>query len=596
MRRRIAIELGVVFALFVVAGFIWLHPASAVLLRGDATTAIGDGSDSILVPVQYQIVLDTIREAPSRLLFGGVYSDQLAAPEGQALFIPYVERALVLFFAPFMKADLMPTAVVWAYLVLSGVSMYACARLLGWRHTIAFALALAWAICPFTRARAVVHNVMVGVFFAPLVIAALRVLAGAPRGLGWSPRKELAVAALLLFFAVTGAQYYVLMLIAFSPLIIALYVAMLAPSAPKLRAIGRLVLAALPALFLLAWMRLMPASPSDVHRFAAAQSDPVAAREQANNFLHWYGAHPNHFLAGDVKFGARDVIPWRAEITRSILEKPDNPHEQTNGIRWTILACTAALVVILARRSTRRRLTPVERRMAVIALVLGTFAFLVSLSPQQIRVGDTELGPALLIAKLLPQFRVSNRAGVVTHFCALLCTGIVLAALTRRAALRWRVAVDIGLLVLVVVEYLPLHPVVLTELPRAYTELEPRGGACGAGVLVPYASWDGNESAYYRTMTSMRGTSCKILHGSYLTKQDHAQRDAFAKMTFTARDLERAVGFAKCSRASWALFMPETPAEFRKAYCDGLGWSFVRPDACRSPEPGVDARPAVECL
>ena len=33
------------FALFVLAGFIWLHPASAVLLRGDATTAIGDGSE-----------------------------------------------------------------------------------------------------------------------------------------------------------------------------------------------------------------------------------------------------------------------------------------------------------------------------------------------------------------------------------------------------------------------------------------------------------------------------------------------------------------------------------------------------------------------
>lgn len=597
MRRQIAIELAVVFALFVLAGFIWLHPASAVLLRGDASTSIGDGTDSILVPVQYQIVVDTFRDAPSRLLFGGVYSDQLAAPEGQPLFISFSERALVLFFAPFLKADLMPTAVVWAYLVLSGLAMYGCARLLGWRRTVALALTLAWAVCPYTRARAVVHNAMVGVFFAPLVIAALRILAGSPPRLAWSPRKELVVAALFMFIAVTGAQYYVLMLIGFSPLIIALYVAMLPKGTPKLRAIGRLFVAALPALFLLAWMRFMPASPSDARHFATSQSDAAAVAKQADDFLHWYGAHASHYLAGDVKFGDRDVIPWRAAITRSILEKADNTHEQTNGIRWTILACTAALVLALLRKRSRRRFTREERKIALVAIVLGTLAFVVSFSPQGISHYGTELGPSLLLAKLLPQFRVSNRAGVVVHFCALLCTGLLLAAYTRGiASSRGRAAVGAGLLVLVVVEYLPLHPVVMTELPRVYTELQPPEGQCGAGLIVPYASWDGGESAYYRTQTALRGTSCKILHGSYLTTQDHVQRDAFMKMKFTPEERERAVGFARCTRASWALFLPETPDEFRRAYCSELGWSLVRPDACRSPVPGGEVRPALECL
>jgi hypothetical protein len=343
-------------------------------------------------------------------------------------------------------------------------------------------------------------------------------------------------------------------------------------------------------------MRFMPASPSDARRFAAAEHDATVASKQADDYLHWYGAHADHYLAGDVKFGDRDVIAWRSAITRSILEKPNNPHEQTNGIRWSILACTAGLLGVLTLRRLRRRLTREERGMAVVALVLGGVAFLVSFSPQGLRHYDTELGPSLLFAKLLPQFRVSNRAGVVVHFSALLCTGILLGALARGIAPRGRGAFGGALLVLVIAEYLPLHPVVVTELPPAYTELEPSRGTCGAGVIVPYASWDGAEGVYYRALTAMRGTSCTLLHGSYQTKQDRAQREAFSKMTFTPHDVDRAVGFARCTRASWALFTSEAPEEFRRSYCKDLGWTFVRADACRSPGPGFEARPALECL
>ncbi len=588
MRRKIAIELGVVFVLFVIAGYVWLHPASALLLRGDATTAIGDGTDSITIPWQYQVIVDTLHDAPSRLLFGGIYSDQVTAPEGQALFIPYSERALVLFFAPFMKVDLMPTTVIWAYVVLSGLAMYGCARVLGWKRALALALAIAWAICPFTRARAVVHNAMVGVFFAPLVVAALRVVAASPRKLGWSARTDLVVGALLFLGAVTAAHYYCLMLIGFAPAFVALFVVMLPHGTPRRRAIGRLFVSALPALCLLLWTRAMPAAPSDAHRMASAQPDAVAVREQANNFLHWYGAHATHYLAGDVKFGDRDVIPWRSAITRSILEHADNPHEQTNGIRWSILAATGALAVMLVVPRLRRRLSKTERRMGIVLFAFGIAAFLISFSPQGIKHYDTEIGPSLLFAKLLPQFRVSNRTGMLVHFCALLCTGVLLA--------RARPAVGAVLLVLVVVEYLPLHPVVTTPLPAAWKELAPPSGPCGAGVLVPYASWEADEKRYYRAMSEVRGTSCKILHGSYLTPQNTKQSQAFSRLAFTSADRERAVTHARCAGASWAVFAEGTPEDFKKGYCADLGWSFVRPDACRTTAPSAAPRSALECL
>lgn len=596
MRRQILIELSVVFALFVVAGFLWFQPATLLLLKRDATTAISDGTDSITMPWQYQVVLDTPKEALSRLFFPGIYSDQVTAPEGQALFMPYSERALVLLFGAFMRPDLMPTAVIWAYVVASGLAMYGCGRLLGWRRTVALAIAFAWAICPFTRARAVVHYAMVGVFFAPLVIAGLRVVAGSPRRLGWSSRTDMLVGAGLFFAAVTAAHYYLLMLIGFAPAFIALYVAMLPRGAPIARAIGRLFVVALPALLLLLWTRTMPLRPSDARRVAAAQPDAAEVAKQADNFLHWYGAHVDHYLAGDVRFGDRDVNPWRRAITRDIRAHPDNPHEQTNGIRWIALACTGALALALTQKRLRRSLTADEKRVAIFGLAVGAAAFLLSLSPQGIRYYDTEIGPSRFFAKVFPQFRVSNRMGVLVHFAALLCTGTLVTAFLRRSRSAWRVPVGGVFFTIVLVEYLPFHGVLMTRIPPPWTELQPRSGPCGAGVQVPYASWDEDELRYYRAQSEVRGTTCKIIHGGYLTPQDQRMRAALSEISFTPADRERSVAFARCARASWAQFSSDTPDEFKRAYCSDLGWGFVRPDACRAPVGTAPSPSMHECL
>lgn len=587
-----------VAALFVVAGFVWLHPASAHLLAGNTSTVIGDGTDSITIPWQYHLILDTLREAPSRLLFGGIYSDQVSAPEGYAVYVPYSERVLVLLLAPFMNRDLLPTGVVWAFVVITGVSMHACGRLLGWPRTIAFALALAFAICPYTRARAVVHNAMVGVYFAPLVVAALRLVAGAPRKLGWSSRRELVVGALLLVCAVSAFQYYAIILIGFAPLFAVLYVLMLPYGASKVHAAKRLFIAILPALLLLGWTKVMPSAPSDTKRFATVERPAAVVKKERENFLKWYGAHASHYVSGDVRFGDRDVLPWRSAITAEVRHDfPANLHESTNGIRWTILAAAAALLVIVAPRRLRRRLAKTDRKLAVFALVFGACAFLVSLSPQGLRYYDTDLGPSLLLARLVPEFRVPNRVGVLVHFAALLCAGIVFTLLASR--LRRRVpagAVGAALLVLVVVEYLPLHPIIESPMPARRAALVPPSGACGAGILLPYASWEADESRYYHSMSEVRGTSCKILHGGYLTVEEPPLRTIFATGKYAPSDRERATTFARCTRASWAAFAPDVPEDYRRAFCADLGWRFVSPDACRTSDVVTEARPLRECL
>ncbi|MBS2019068.1 MAG: hypothetical protein JST00_39740 [Deltaproteobacteria bacterium] len=597
MRRQILIELGVVFALFVIAGFVWFQPATLFLLKRDATTAIGDGTDSITIPWQYRVIVDTFWSSPGRLAFPGIYSDQVTAPEGHALFVPYSERALVLFFAPLMRTDLMPTAVVWAYVVLSGVAMYACGRLLGWQRTIALAIALAWAICPFTRARAVVHNAMVGVFFAPMVIAGLRVVAGSPRKLGWSARMDLVVGSLLFLGAVTAAHYYLLMLVGFSPALIALYLSLLPRGAEKLRAVGRLFVAALPSLALLLWTRVMPMAPADARRVAEAPQNAAEVAKEADKFLHWYAARAEHFVAGDVRFGDRDWNPWRRAVTRRILAHTNNAHEQTNGIRWIVLGSAGALALAMTQRRLRRKLTADERKLATYALLTGGAAFLLSFAPDGLRYYDTEIGPSKYFAKVFPQFRVANRMGLLVHFGALLCTGVLVSALVRRRSSRSRATLGGALLAVVALEYLPLHPVVMTAIPRAWADLPPKDGPCGTGMQVPYASWEADESRYYRAQTELRGTSCKLLHGGYLTRQDDLLRGSFSQSAYTPEDRARSVAFARCAGLSWVQFGPETPEDFKRSYCADLGWAFVRPDACRAPVASIaPARNALECL
>jgi len=597
--RRIIVELLVIVALFALAGFIWLHPASRELLAGNTSVMIGDGTDSITNPWQYQLVLDTFRHNPFRILFGAIYTDSVSFPNGQAVFIPWSERLIVLALAPFLSINLMPTAVVWSYIVLSGLAMHICGRLFGFPCIVAFALALAFAVCPYTRARAMVHIALVGVYFAPLAAIGIRILAGSPQKLGWSSHTDLWVSALCLLFSVMAAHYYAIILIAFCPLFIILY-AMLAPHrVPKIRAVIRLVLAGSPAFFFLLFTRIMPVSPADAARLASSEVSAADVRETANNFLRVYGARAEDYVGGDVRFGDRDILPWRSAVTRKIRASTGGDyHERTNGIRWTVLGADVVLAIIVSKRGLRRRLHLEERKLAIFACLLGATAFFTSLSPQAIRFQDIEVGPALLIARLIPAFRVPSRVGVLVAFAATLGAGVVFTRLWSHARSgRRRVFVGISLLTLIVVEYLPLHPVMLAPVSPAHPPLPPSGGECGAGITVPYVTWNANETDYYKAFTELRGSSCKIVHSPYQGAEEHALIQTLSKDTFGTEDLSRAVSFARCTRASWVMFRLNVPETFKKDFCTEMGWSFVISNACRGNPASIGpVRPTRECV
>jgi len=614
--RRVALEIAAVLALYAVAGLVWLHPASVELLRGNGAVMIGEASDSLTNPWQYQAVLDTLHRSPLELLRGALYTDQIGYPEGYAIFIPWSERLIVLGLAPFLGTDLMPTAVVWSYIVASGIAMHACGRLLGWPRLVAFTLGLAFAVCPHTRARAECHIALVGVYFAPLTVIGLRLLAGSPAALGWSRRKDVVAAALCLLLAVSAAHYYAILLVASSPLFAVLYVLFLPRGERTPAALGRLVLAALPALLLLASTQYLAVHPANARKLASVAAPASIADHRNGLSLRVFGAQAIDYVAGDVRFGDRDLVPGRSAITAEVRRQmPVNRHERTNGIRWSVLASTVALAAVLLVRRSREQFSAEQPRLGVFALAFGGIAFLTSFAPQDLRLFGHDVGPVALLARVLPAFRVANRVGVLVHFAALLATGVLFAAASgalgddpdgapgrRRKA--WAKAAAPALFALVVLEYLPLHPVVMAPVPVVRADmLDPdgraKGDACGPGVLLPYVTYDWEAEDYYAAMSELRGTSCKIFHGAYLTDEDAALLRALSRKTFTPEDLTASVTFTRCLRARWAMFRLDAPAEFRRAFCAEMGWSLVAADVCRAPgpaEPDPAPKRTRECL
>lgn len=577
---------GVVVTLLLVGlGFFYLRPASTELLRGNAAVMVGEEGDSVTNVWQYQLVIDVLKSHPQDLLFGtAVYSDQMNAPEGAAHFIPWIERFFVILFAPFMRADLMPTAMVWAFMVLSGLSFHAYGRALGWSRPVAFALGLAWAYCPYTRARAVCHIALVGTYWAPIILLALYLLARPPRH--WSMRGTAIVSAALLLFAIFAGHYYVVTAAVMAPVFLLYYVLLVPRTASRLGAAGRLVLAVMPAALFCLWSLAVPMPSYGIRAVAPIK----VTRSETDQMLMVGGAHPIDYVVGDMKFGSKDLLPFRGALTeKARKEVPINNHERTNGIRWFVLACCAALLVTLLVPRLRRRLSKTERILGGFAFAFAGAAFLLALSPQGLRVYDTDLGPIQFVAKRFPKYRVPNRIGILVHLGALLGAGVLLDRVTRRhlkARSPRGIAIAAALPALSVVDYAPLHAMLVQPVIARYGELQDAAAAqglpCGAGMTVPYVTWGFFDYDYYKSYSSLRGTSCKLLHSAYLTSEDELLRLAVSVPTWNG-DRAQAERLARCAGASWVMFRLDRTEEYKRAFCAEMGWSFVSSDACRAP-------------
>lgn len=572
-----AIEMVVVALLFVVVSFFYLRPATTELLRGNAKVMIGDGTDSVTNPWAYRLVVDVAKSRPHELLYAALYSDQVDAPQGMAAYVTFIERMIVLLLAPFMRTDLMPTAVVWILMVLTGLAFHAYGRALGWPRVIAFSLAMAWAICPFTRGRAVVHAGMVGMYWAPFLFMALTLLARPPKHL--TVRAATIVAAVLILVAVFAGHYFVMMSALLSPVFLLYYLLLLPSGASRVGALGRLAIAIAPAVVFLLWSVVMTLPAQG----ARAMSTIKVTRTETPYMIRAAGAHPSDYVAGDVKLGDSDVIPARSRLTKEIrAAAPLNRHERTNGIRWSVLACCAALAVTLCVRRFRRRLSRSECILGGFAFVLAVVAFLFALSPQGLRIYDVDLGPIQLVAKQFPRFRVPNRIGTLVHFAALLGAGVFLTRVMKKKY------VSAVVPLVVVLDYPPLEPVTMADVVPARTDLEAvakaRGEACGAGLPVPFVTAGFRDEDYYQAYTSLRGTSCKMLHTSALTREDLTMRLMVGEPMFNQGDRMRAIWLTRCTNAKWVMFRLSTPEDRKREFCAELSWSFVAPDVCRAPK------------
>ncbi|MDB4942535.1 MAG: hypothetical protein JWP97_2069 [Labilithrix sp.] len=596
--RAVALEALVVSLLLVLAGYVYLLPASAELLRGNAQVMIGDNGDSLTEPWTYQLLIDTFHAHPRELLYGAaVYSDQMNAPQGVLQYVPWMERMFVLGFSTFLRADAIPTAFVWGQMWLSGLCFYLYGRVLGWSRAVTFALAFAWAFCPYTRARGTVHIGFVATYWVPLVYTALHLLA---RRVRFSPRGSIAVAAGMFLFAVFAAHYYVVIAAIMAPACVWYFLRELPRGASRLGALGRLALAALPAAAFVVYSFVAPGPAWAMKRL---ESFPETRSETAK-YLSYYGAHPLDYVLGDMKFGHHDLIPLREKLTREARKEVRvNRHERTNGIRWTVLASFLALGITLTSKRLRRGLSADERRLGGFAAVLALGAFLVALSPQGIRVYDTELGPVRWISWLLPRFRVPNRTGIVVHFAALLGAGVFLDHHLRRMLAGRDVrsfACAAALVVVMVLDYPPRYGVEMANVIPVRKDLEAAagGGPCGAGMTVPYVTWGFHDENYYEVFTSLRRTSCQVLHGANLTVDDDVVRAALGRDLIDEPTRLEAERVARCAGASWVIFRLDAPEDLRRTFCAEMGWTFFAPDGCRAPAgtplPGL--RPLRECI
>ena len=573
---RKTLEALAVAAVLSVLGYFYLAPNSGMALSGDTSHLLSEGGDASGVPFQYHAILNAARHHPSHLLFGTVYTDQVNAPEGIGLWIPWFERLNVLALSPFLSLEGLATGTVWTSMILNGLLIFLLGRRRGWPFPIGLALGICFAFNPYTRARSISHLAMVGLFYLPAAFLALDLLRTVRR------KREWFAGSTLLLLAVSGAQYYVMVLVALAPFLLGYF---LRGQADKPRALGRLTLAALPAVLFLAWNLLAPL-PFDLDHRPSVQQTSLSPE-----WLDIYGARAIDYFTGDVAFGNLDWNPLRAALTQSVRLagfNGSNNLERSNGIRWSLLLIFGVAVGALLVPSARKRLDPACRSDVFYFSVLAVAAFFLSLRPEVFG----GYGPALWVQKILPHFRVPSRFGPVVHFAVL---GVAGATLTRIWALKTdrntRIAFGVFLPLALFLEFPPLHPTWADSAPAARTELILAStGTCGTGMYFPYLAVKPGtveEFEFYKAFQTLKRTPCRMI-GMFsdgpLNQRLHATLGTETFAASSVRGAQREVEFLRCSGSEWVVFRPLVPAELRARMCQELGWTMTATDSCRNPQ------------
>lgn len=568
--------------------FATLWPASEAFIKPPKTPQmIGDGSDARGLLWAYEIVWDTLKTNPSRLLFGAVYSEMRDAPGGTSLWIPYIERILVVLLHPITNGNTLATAMALALMTLNGLSITWMGRSFKWPWYVTLAVSLAFACNPYTRGRAAVHMGLTGIFYMPLILGAIERLASLPPHSRWPEARQTVLPCAAAFaLAAMSAHYYLFVTIICVPmLVLFLYVRTRRDNfGLTKRRLLWIVVASLPAILLVGFSFVMPIPPSLRGRVAAyPDADPAVALQ----YLHDVGAHAIDYLGGDIKFGLLDTIKARSKITAWIAAHMDysHPQERANGIRWTYLALAgfATTLALLFRKRVGE-----GRHSRNLILVLAAFAiytFLFSLSPRGINAYGEDWGPSLFANKIFPNLRVPSRFGPVVGLCVMMIGAEWIASLARSEE-HWLVDLSraLGMFVVfaVVVEYLPLNGMMTAGLRPVRTNLMLSATTCGEGIFVPFQTYD------YWAYEETRGTRCALVYPS--SEREAAQLEQIAGAGAMNADA-RFIKTAKCMGVDWLVFRGATS----QVTCEALGFSERGPDWCKRTTIEPVKRTLTEC-
>lgn len=580
------------FVGFLFLTFLYLYPGVNAIIAGDTTKAMSDNTDQAAVPYEYAALLKTWQEHPSRFFYGAVYMEALDPIQGWADWKSWSERWLVVVSSYLVPLEqISPTVIIWL-LMFNALAMYFLCRYLKWNQSISIGLAIAWTFCAFMRARAKVHSTMTATYHLPLIFLGLLLVI---RG---RSKKSLLGAAACFLLALTVVHYFIMTTLFLAPFFIA-YV-LIQPEFRKdwKRIIVRLGIAIAPAIAFLG-LNFMNPIPADV-KMAGSNSMPQSGATpngEIHPFVSYYAAHPIDYLTNDIALEIKpnDLNPIRWLINDYVLKNmtESNPHERTNGIRWSILFLSIfAVGGLLLRRLPREQ---IEFRQVMFFAVFALFTFWLSLKPD---IPFAGMGPSGWLYQLVSQIRVPSRAGINTHFALLMIAGFFLSSRVLEKT-KWKKILLMPAVfpAVMVLDYPPLiQQMPMAEISPNYAYLKPNNTDCGVGMAFPYFSpW--TDVAFYHILQKIRGTDCQLLNAvtstdkiQWMTNRFPPQQNFINMLTSTtaiADALERVV---TCVPLSWIAFDRSVPPQWAAEFCNRLNWKMNSDYTCVSQGPHLPFR------
>lgn len=524
------------------------------------------------------------------------------------MWMSWGERFLALFAFIFLPSEQVGSFVVWILLLLNGLSFFALSRKLNWPASLGLALSICWAFNAFTHARAKVHLAMSGLYHLPLIFLGLHLVR---ESLTSSKNQKLKIilASFCFLFSAMTLHYFIILTAAMSPFLLLYYFSLQETRSQWKKALLHLSLSAVPCFLFLAWCFTHPLPEQYLNRQAQSlpQTGEYKNERGIHPFLEQFAAKPIDYFAGDTGLGEKDWNPLRSMLTLSIYKNLDgsNAHERANSIRWWLWFCFALSLWWILRKDSI--LPKEQKRLQLSLLLLGVFAFILSLSPVYF---DKAWGPSAWIHSLVSQFRVPNRAGVFVHFSILLIVGSSLSywfkhgADSKRKSFLKRPWV---LPLVALISFPPLlNPMPLSKIQAPYTSLtENQELKCGSGMYFPYVSATYSLLEFYYFVQRLRGTHCSIINRADTDESNTAMLKAMPLhpeilKAINERNPQLTEGikrFTECTGIQWIAFDSRVGPEARSSLCQSLNWQMTEPDVCQAQRPHMNLqRLPANCL